>query len=150
MRSGRSLPGEELERRRKLQPTACAEPLLKFAETLVIEEEIKDVLKKLKPRQSGCGTPDAAPLVRLVRSWAEDIQASTSPETVNSLNTRISVSDSCPSTNRSQRRKTSRHRSRNRTLKTNNFVLCWLHHCTYRSEEQVQNDRKFITLNEKT
>ena len=30
------------------------------------------------------------------------------------------------------------------------FVLCWLHHCTYRSEEQVQNDRKFITLNEKT
>ena len=29
------------------------------------------------------------------------------------------------------------------------FVLCWLHHCTYRSEEQLQNDRKFITLKEK-
>ena len=35
------------------------------------------------------------------------------------------------------------------TLMTNNFVLCWLHHCTYRSEEQVQNDDKFIILNEK-
>ena len=31
-----------------------------------------------------------------------------------------------------------------------NFVLCWLHHGTYRSEKQVQIDRKFITLNEKT
>ena len=27
-----------------------------------------------------------------------------------------------------------------------NFVLCWLHHCTDRSEKQVQNDREFITL----
>ena len=35
-------------------------------------------------------------------------------------------------------------------LEANNFVLCWLHHCTYSSEKQVQNDRKFITLNEKT
>ena len=26
----------------------------------------------------------------------------------------------------------------------------WVHHCTYRSEKQVQNDRKFVTLNEKT
>ena len=43
-----------------------------------IAETIKDVLKKLEPRQLGCGTPDAAPLlVRLTRSWAEDIQAST-------------------------------------------------------------------------
>ena len=33
---------------------------------------------------------------------------------------------------------------------TNHFVLCVLHHCTYRSEEQVQNDHKFITLNKKT
>ena len=69
-------PGEELERRRKLQRIACAEPLLKFDETLVIEEEIKDVLKKLEPRRLRCGKPDAAPLlVRLVSSWAEDIQA---------------------------------------------------------------------------
>ena len=29
-------------------------------------------------------------------------------------------------------------------------MRCWLHHCAYRSEKQVQNDRKFITLNEKT
>ena len=64
--------------RRKLWPIACAERLLKFAETLVIEEEIKDVLKKLESRQLGCGTPDAAPLlVRLMRSWAEDIHTST-------------------------------------------------------------------------
>ena len=27
---------------------------------------------------------------------------------------------------------------------------CWLHHCTYRREKQVLNDRKFLTLNEKT
>ena len=40
--------------------------------------------------------------------------------------------------------------SQNRTLMANNFVHCWLHHCTNKSEEQVQNDRKFITLNEHT
>ena len=33
---------------------------------------------------------------------------------------------------------------------TNNFELCWLHHCTNRCEKQVRNDRKFITLKEKT
>ena len=31
---------------------------------------------------------------------------------------------------------------------TNKFVLCWLHHGTYRSEKHVRNDRKFITLKE--
>ena len=36
-------PDEEPESGRKLRPIACEEPLLKFAETLVIEEEIKDV-----------------------------------------------------------------------------------------------------------
>ena len=71
-------PGEEPEKRRKLWPIACAEPLLKFAETLIIEKEIKEVLKKLQVRQLECGTLDAAPLlVRLMRSWAEDIYAST-------------------------------------------------------------------------
>ena len=35
------------------------------------------------------------------------------------------------------------------TWTTNKFVLCWLHHGTYRSEKQVRNDRKFITLKEK-
>ena len=29
------------------------------------------------------------------------------------------------------------------------FVLCWLHHCTYKSEKQLQNDHKSVTLNEK-
>ena len=38
----------------------------------------------------------------------------------------------------------------NRTLMTNDFVLCWLHHCTYRSEKKMRNDHKFVTLNEKT
>ena len=52
-------PGKEPETRRKLRPIACAEPLLKFAETLVIEEEIKDILKKARAetagvRHSGC------------------------------------------------------------------------------------------------
>ena len=40
-------------------------------------------------------------------------------------------------------------RHRKRTSMTNNFVLCWLHHCIYKSEEQMQNDHKFITPNEK-
>ena len=74
-------------------------------------------------------------------------------EESSSLNTRIYVSNPCPSTNRSQRRNTiqrkaSRHRSRNWTQTMSNFVL-WLHHCIYRREKQVQNDRKLLTLNEK-
>ena len=77
----------------------------------------------------------------------------TSLETVSSLNTRFYVSDPCPSSSRSQRQpntqwKASR-RHRNRTQMMSNFVLCLLHHCACRSEKQVQNDRKFITLNEK-
>ena len=60
----------------------------------------------------------------------------------------------CSSTGRSQhqlvtQRKASR-RTRTWSWTMSNFVLCWLHHCTYRSEKQVQNDRKFITLNVKT
>ena len=35
-------------------------------------------------------------------------------------------------------------RLRNRTFTTNNFVFCWFRDCMYRSEKQVQNDRKFI------
>ena len=77
----------------------------------------------------------------------------TSPETVSSLNTKIYVPDPCPSSRRSQHQpmtqwKASR-RPRNRTWTTSNFVLCWLHHCTCRSEKQLQNDRNFITLNVK-
>ena len=30
-----------------------------------------------------------------------------------------------------------------------NVVIYWIHHCIYRSEEQLQNDHKFITPNEK-
>ena len=74
-------------------------------------------------------------------------------KTIRSLNLRIYVSNLCPTTSRfylqpMTRQKASR-RHRNRTSMTNNFVLCWLHHCTYRSDELVQNDLKFITLNEK-
>ena len=35
------------------------------------------------------------------------------------------------------------------TWTKNKFVLCRLHHGIYRSEKQVRNDRKFITLQEK-
>ena len=76
----------------------------------------------------------------------------TSPQTVSSLNTRIYASDPCPSTSRSEHQpitnSAASRRSWSRTLLTNTFVLCWLHHCTYRSEEQVQNDRTVIILNE--
>ena len=77
----------------------------------------------------------------------------TSLKTISSLNLRI-VSNLRPTTRHfkfqpiTRRKATRRHQ--NRTSMTNNFVLCWLHHCTYRSEEQVQNDHKLITLNEKT
>ena len=76
----------------------------------------------------------------------------TSQKMIRSLNLRT-VSNPCPTTSRfylqpiTRRRGSRRHR--NRTSMTNNFVLCWLHHFTYRSEEHVQNDHKFITLNEK-
>ena len=39
-------------------------------------------------------------------------------------------------------------RHKMQTLMTQNFVLCWLFHDTYRNEKQVRNDRKFITLKE--
>ena len=48
---------------------------------------------------------------------------------------------------KTQRKASRRHRMRTST--TNNFVLCQLHHCIFRSEKQVLNDHKFITLNEK-
>ena len=71
------------------------------------------------------------------------------------LNTWIYVSNPCSSTDLVWRRlmiqlRASRHRLRTRTWTMSKFVLCWLHHCTYRSEKQVQNDHKFITLYEKT
>ena len=34
----------------------------------------------------------------------------------------------------------------NRTWTKSKFVLCWLHHCTCRSEKQMRTDCKFITL----
>ena len=37
-------------------------------------------------------------------------------------------------------------RLKKQTWTTNKFVLCWLHHGTYRNEKQVRNDRKFVTL----
>ena len=109
-----------------------------------------------RPQLSGALAKPRPFQVTIPSSLLKTRITSTSPKTGSSLNTRIYVSSNpCPSTIRSQRelttqRKASRHRSRNRTLTTSNFVLGWLHHCTCRSEKQVQNDRKFITLNEKT
>ena len=37
-------------------------------------------------------------------------------------------------------------RLKKQTWTTNKFVLCWLHHCIYRSERQVRNEHKFIEL----
>ena len=81
-----------------------------------------------RPQQSGALT-ETPPLTGCEPNWiAED------RETVSSLNTRIYVSDPCPSTSRLQHqpassRKASR-RSRNLALTTNNFVLWWPHHRT--------------------
>ena len=47
-------------------------------------------------------------------------------------------------------RKASRHALRTRPWTMTRFVLCWLPHCTTRSERQMRNDRKFITLYETT
>ena len=40
-------------------------------------------------------------------------------------------------------------RLKRQTWMTNKFVFCWLHHGTCRTEKQVRNDLKFITLEEK-
>ena len=67
----------------------------------------------------------------------------------------IYLSSSCSSTDREKLRPTIllralRHPLLNRTLTMTIFVLWWLHHCTCRSEKQVQTDHKFITLWEKS
>ena len=72
--------------------------------------------------------------------------------TCSSLEMRI-VSNPCLATSRfylqpKTPRKASRRHTK-RTSRTNKLVLCWLHHGTYRSEKQVQNDLNFITLIEK-
>ena len=51
-------PGEEPETRRMLRPIACAEPLLKFEETLVIEEDQEGRAEAAGVRHSGC-SPNA-------------------------------------------------------------------------------------------
>ena len=38
----------------------------------------------------------------------------------------------------------------NRIWTMSKYGTCWLHHCTYRKEKQVQTDHKFITRTEKT
>ena len=40
-------------------------------------------------------------------------------------------------------------RLKKQTWTTNKFVLCWLHHGIFRTEKQVRNDHKFVTLKEK-
>ena len=41
------------------------------------------------------------------------------------------------------------HASKRQTWMTNKFVFCWLHLDTCRSEKQVQNDHKSVTLEER-
>ena len=66
-------------------------------------------------------------------------------------NTRIYVSNHYSSINRAWLRpailrKASRHLLRTRTWTMTRFVLCWLLHCTSRSERQMRNDCKFTNL----
>ena len=59
---------------RKLRPIALAEVLMKLAESCVIEHLIERLLKGVEPTNLGHGTPDAAaPMVRIVRGWANDM-----------------------------------------------------------------------------
>ena len=55
-------PSEEPETRRKLRPIACAEPRLKIAETLVIEEEIKDILQEARAETAGVRHSRCSPI----------------------------------------------------------------------------------------
>ena len=69
-------PGQQMAQPspRKLRPIALAEVLMKLAESCVIEQHIERLFKGVEPANLGLGTPDAAALVvRIVRSWANDM-----------------------------------------------------------------------------
>ena len=61
---------------RKLRPIALAESLLKYVETMIIDEELSPRSRAPEPRP--IGTPDAAAvIVRAVRAWAAGIETAT-------------------------------------------------------------------------
>ena len=66
---------------------------------------------------------------------------------------KLRISSSCHSTSHSCLRPRIQWKALPRlkaqTWMTNKFVFCWLHHGTCRTEKQVRNDFKFITLEEK-
>ena len=52
--------------------------LLKYVETMIIDEELAAILRAVEPRNLGLGTPDAAAVsVRAVRAWALGIETAT-------------------------------------------------------------------------
>ena len=60
-------------RRRKLRPIAGPECLLKFIESVIIDEARPALLPTLEPFQLGCGTPDGCPIVvTMVQSWLKE------------------------------------------------------------------------------
>ena len=68
--------GEKLQRpqERKLRPAGLAEHLTKFAEGVIIEENLLELRKHLEPRQVGAGMLDACVvLVRALQSCIQDI-----------------------------------------------------------------------------
>ena len=70
------------------------------------------------------------------------------PKTRILQNTRIYVSNHYSSTDRAWRRlmillRALRRPLLNRMWTMSKFVLCWLHHCTCRSEKQMRTDRKY-------
>ena len=88
-----------------------------------------------------------------LKQLAENQDTGISPKTSSLLNTRIFVSNllffhqlSTASTYDSAESIVTPFR----TWTMSKFVLCWPLHCTYGSEKQMRNGRKFITLIEKT
>ena len=72
-----------------------------------------------------------------------------------SLKWTIQRSHQCSSTDRAWRRLMIQLRAfrlsfLNRTWMMSKYGTCWLHHCTYRREKQVQTDHEFITPSDKT
>ena len=121
-----------------------------LSSTLSFSPALRPFLSEPKPcadpRSSKVMSPNSVPKTRIT---------STSPKTRSLRNTKIYVSNPCSSTNRAWRRPTillraSWHRSLTRTWTMSKFVLCWLHQCTHWSEKQLRNNRKIVSLLEKT
>eukprot|EP00973_Karenia_brevis_P021632 2975424-Karenia_brevis.AAC.1 len=60
---------------RKLRPITLLEVLVKFAESVCLDEAAETVKTYMEPAQLGVGTPDGnVILLRVLQSWAEDME----------------------------------------------------------------------------